>query len=85
MAQKPLWQADLDWPMATRAKRAIVGDYELIALQVAADGAWPEEIRWEIYGPPKHGIQIATGQSDDFERAKADVVKAWTQLIARSL
>ncbi len=85
MDPPPLWQADVEWPMATRAERATVGDYELIALQIAADGAWPEEIRWEIFGPPDHKQQIATGRSEDFGRAKGDAIKARTRLIARSL
>jgi hypothetical protein len=80
MGNEQCWRADADWPMATRAERMKLGDYELVALQVAADGAWPEEFRWEIFGPPNHELQLATGQCDGFERAKADAIKAWKDL-----
>ncbi|MDB5359551.1 MAG: hypothetical protein JWO51_848 [Rhodospirillales bacterium] len=80
MADELPWQIDTERPMAIRAERLTVEEYELVAVQIAADGAWPEEIRWEIFGPPNNEAPIATGRADTFVRAKTEAVRAWRSL-----
>ncbi|HEV2677699.1 MAG TPA: hypothetical protein VGV37_24425 [Aliidongia sp.] len=85
MTNELTWEPAAQWRTAIHAEHAQAGDHELVALQVAADGGWPEEFRWEILGPPNHETQLAAGQAETFDRAKAAAQSAWRKLVRGDL
>lgn len=55
---------------ATRAERAIVGSYELIAFDIPPTGSHPRIIAWEMHTGPKFTTGVAGAPADNFDAAK---------------
>ena len=63
----PGWRPD-GHASGYRSERAEIGIHKLVVTDVAADGAWPEEIRWEVLGAGQ--ASLASGGAETFEEAK---------------
>jgi hypothetical protein len=66
------WTHDPEFWSAEQAEHAIVGNYELVALNLQPTAQFPtRDIGWELFGPPERQTQLATGKCATFEEAKA--------------
>ena len=72
------WKPDQEFSLHLPAEQAIVGDFKLVVFRVAADQLGPEEIIWEVFGPPRWQLFLETGRADSFDAAKIAAEQALT-------
>ena len=76
------WTHDPEFWSAEQAEHAIVGNYELVALNLQPTAQFPtRDIGWELFGPPERQTQLATGKCATFEEAKAAAEAALAALL----
>ena len=72
-----VWTRDSEWRSAQHAEKAIIGEYELVVFDLAADEHHQAEIGWEIFAGPGRTDQLATGHCSTLEEAKRAAETAW--------
>lgn len=76
------WTRDPEFRSTEQAEHAIVGNYELVALNLHPTARFPtRDIGWELFGPPERQTQLATGKCATFEEAKAAAEAALAALL----
>jgi len=86
----PAWNADRTpgrspqfWS-ADQAGKAVVGKFELVAFDIPSSPNFPtREIRWELFGGAKRQTQLARGQAQSFDDAKAAAEDALRSVLVR--
>lgn len=63
------WQPDPEFERTLPAERAIVGSFKLVVFSMA-DHRGPNEIIWEVFGPPRWQTFLATGTAECIDEAK---------------
>lgn len=79
------WGPHTEMWSASRTERARSSGFEVLVYDLPPSPDFPcRLIGWEIFTGPRYFRQVAKGEAESYERAKADATAAWTALTAAS-